>query len=159
MSKPKKASSSEIIRQVYYADDRDVQRAGKIERLIASITHGLKAGKPIEVVVGKYHKPRTPEANAYLWAVPYAMMSEASGEERQEIHMVMCRQYFGEKVVEIMGEKYSRPVRTTTTNEKGEAEWLGPGPFAEFVDYVIRQAAFWYGLDVPPPTPKEVPRE
>lgn len=154
----KKASTSEFCRQVYYPDDTELQTADKVQRLIA-IVREKGAQFPIDVIVGKHHKVRSPEANAYLWRVPYVLMSEASGDEREEIHFAMCCGWFGEKVIEIMGEKFKRPVRTTTTNEKGEAEWLGPGPFADFVDYVIRQALFWYGIEVPPPTPKECPRE
>lgn len=159
MSKPKRGSASEIGRQVYWPDDTDEQIDVKRRSFEDMLFPGhQKRAFPVEVIVGRYHKPRTPEANAYLWAVCYRMMSEASGEERDTIHYAMCCKFFGEKVIDVMGEKYKRPVRTTTTNQFGEPEWLGPGEFAEFVDFVIREALFWYDVTIPPPTPKEVPR-
>lgn len=144
------------LRQVYYPEDDGRQVDAKFDRLRSVIYTG---GIPLQVEVTRYQKKRSPEANAYLWAVCYALMSEASGYEREEIHAAMCRKFFGTTIVEVMGERFERPVRTTTTNEDGELEWLGVMEFAEFVDFVIREAAYWYDVIVPPPTPKQVPRE
>lgn len=149
-----------LIKQTYWPEDTDAQIHEKRERLNRAMfpVHGQAPNKAIVVEVKLHAKKRSPEANSYLWGVVYPIMSDASGEEKDEIHFAMCCKYFGEKVIEVMGEKYRRPLRTTTTNEDGEAEWLSPGEFAEFVDFTIREAAFWYDVAVPPPTPKEVPR-
>jgi hypothetical protein len=143
------------IRQVYYPHDKDAQRQDKIDRLLATLAN---REFPVQVEVARFQKKRTPEANAYLWGVCYAVMSSESGYEREEIHHAMCCKYFGTKVIEVMGERFERPLRTTTTNEEGDAEWLGRGPFAEFVDFVIREAAMWYGVAIPPPNHEQVPR-
>jgi hypothetical protein len=150
-------SAPTLIKQTWWPEDTDAQRDAKLQRLHATVL--AQRDFPIEVVVKRHQKKRTPEANNYLWGVVYPLMSDASGEEKEEIHFAMCCKYFGEKVIEVMGERYRRPRRTTTTNDEGEAEWLSPGEFAEFVDFTIREAAFWYDVAVPPPTPKEVPRE
>jgi hypothetical protein len=145
-----------LIKQTYWpGEDSGAQHEAKIARLNGVL---INATFPVEVEVTRHQKKRTPEANAYLWAVCYALMSEASGYEREEIHYAMCCKHFGSTIGELMGEKFQRPVRTTTTNEHGELEWLGSGEFAEFVDFVIREALFWYDVVIPPPTPKEVPR-
>lgn len=146
-----------VLKQTYYpGSDTPEQRAGKIDRLVNNAILGSNFA--IEVEVKRHQKKRSPEANAYYWSVCLALMSEASGYERDEIHYAMCCKYFGSTIGEVMGQKFQRPVRTTTTNEDGELEWLSPGAFAEFVDFVIREALFWYDVVVPSPTPKEVPR-
>ena len=147
-------SSPVLLKQVYRPEDRSEIVADKTARLIGA----LKRDFPVEVVIRRFQKKRTPEANAYLWGVVYPVLADVSGYEKDELHYVMCCRFFGTKVVEVMGERFEKPVRTTTTNEDGELEWLGAGPFAEFVDFVIREAALWYDAIVPPPTPKDVPR-
>lgn len=143
------------LKQVWWPEDTDEQRKAKLDRLLATV---VNRGFPVEVVCSRHQKKRSPEANAYLWAVCYPLMSDASGYEKEEIHFAMCCKFFGTRVVEIMGERFERPNRTTTTNEDGEKEWLGAAEFAELIDMVIREAAYFYNVVIPPPTPKEVPR-
>ena len=146
-------SKTTLLKQVYYPDDRPEQTADKTARLIASLHKEFA----VEVEIKRHAKKRSPEANAYLWGVCYPLLSDASGYEKEELHYVMCCKFFGTKVVEVMGERYERPVRTTTTNEDGELEWLDSATFAQFVDFVIREGALWYDVAIPPPSPKEVP--
>lgn len=146
-----------LIKQVWWPNDTDGQRADKLARLMGMLQS--RPAFPIEIEVQRHQKKRTPKANNYLWGVCYVYMADASGYEKDELHYAMCCKYFGTKVVEIMGEKTVRPIRTTTTNEDGEAEWLGSGDFAEFVDFVIREASNWYDVSIPPPSPQEVPRD
>ena len=51
-----------------------------------------------------------------------------------------------------MGEKVTRPVRTTTTNEAGERDVMPAADFANFYDMVQRVGAE-IGVDVPSPYP------
>lgn len=144
-----------LLKQTYWLDDTEDTKLDKLNRLneaIESVT------VPVVVEVRPYKKPRSPEANAYLWGVCYAHMSVVAGEEKEELHAAMCKKHFGTKLVDIMGMRFERAIRTTTHNEHGEKEWLGVKEFAEFVDFVIREAAIWYDIAIPPPTPKEVPR-
>lgn len=144
-----------IIKQTYWMDDAPDFVVDKLNRLNAAIE---SREHPVVVEVRRYQKPRSPEANAYLWGVCYVHMSAASGEEREDLHVIMCRKFFGTKIIDAMGVKYEVPIRTTTHNEHGDKEWLGAMEFAELVDFVIREAAMWYDVAIPPPTPKEVPR-
>lgn len=143
-----------LLKQVYYPNEVQHPRSDKLDRLTTAVQREF----PVEVQVRRFQKKRSPEANAYLWGVCYPLIADASGYEKEEVHYVMCCKHFGTKVVEVMGERFTRPTRTTTTNEDGEAEWLNVMEFAEFVDFVIREAALWYDVAIPPPTPKEVPR-
>lgn len=148
-------SKATLLKQTYWMTDDEDRVSERMLRLAAVIqgrTHN------IEIEVKRHQKKRTPEAQGYLWGVCYPLMSDASGYEKEEIHYAMCCKFFGVKVVEIMGQKFERPIRTTSTNEDGEAEWLGSSDFADFTDFVIREAADWYDVAIPPPTPKEVPR-
>lgn len=148
-------SKATLLKQTYWMTDDEDRVSERMLRLAAVIqgrTHN------IEIEVKRHQKKRTPEAQGYLWGVCYPLMSDASGYEKEEIHYAMCCKFFGVKVVEIMGQRYERPIRTTSTNEDGEAEWLGSSDFADFTDFVIREAADWYDVAIPPPTPKEVPR-
>lgn len=140
-----------LLRQVYSLNERDSVVDERFDRLRAAIYNRTV---PVEIEVRRHQKKRTPEAQGYLWGVCYPLMSDASGYEKEEIHYAMCCKYFGVKVVEVMGQRFERPVRTTSTNEEGEAEWLGSHGFAEFTDFVIREAANWYDVSIPPPTPK-----
>lgn len=142
-----------LIKQTWWPADVDRQREDKRERLLRILDQPREF--PVEITVKRHQKKRSPEANAALWGVCYAMMADVSGYEKDEIHHIMCCKYFGTKVVEVMGERIERPIRTTTTNENGEQEWLSPGEFAAFVEFVIREAAFWFDIAIPPFVPKE----
>jgi len=66
----------------------------------------------------------------------------------------MLHKYFGSKVIDLMGEQLKVPVRTTTTDEDGEKDVLSASAYWDFTDFVIREAAMWYDVVVPPPDPE-----
>lgn len=145
-------SAKPLLRQLYWHNDTDRQNADKVDRAIRALQHiSDSADKDWELVIQRYTKKRTPEANAYLWGVVYPLMSEASGYTKEEVHEAICFGFFGAKVVEIGGVRFKRPLRTTTTNEAGEPEWLGSEEFAQLVDYAIQEASINYDVAVPPP--------
>jgi hypothetical protein len=152
---PPPVSIPKLLTQTYWPADFDSQRTDKIARLVQLLQRKDIA---ISVEVTRHQKKRSPAANAYLWGVVYVILSDASGYEKEELHEIMCKKFFGTKVVDVMGERVERPIRTTTTNEEGEAEWLGPGPFAELVDFAIREGSLWYDVNIPPPSKEQVPR-
>ena len=50
----------------------------------------LSLGKQdVEVVVRTWRKPRSIQQNKFLWAVPYQLISEATGYTRDEVHDAM----------------------------------------------------------------------
>lgn len=113
---------------------------------------------PWEVTIRKYARKRTLPANNYLWGVAYTLMSDESGYGKEELHEIMCGKFFGTKVVEVMGVKKRLPNRSTTTNENGDDDVLSTAEFAEFVDFVIREASEHMDLAIPAPTTEQVPR-
>lgn len=148
-----------LLVQVYHPDDSEEATGGKLSRLFSAanqISHDQ--GQAWEVLIRKYAKTRTSAANNYLWGVCYTLMADASGYEKEELHDLMCKKHFGVRIVEFMGVKKSVAVRTTTTNEHGDPETLPVPEFAEFVDFVIREAAMHLDLAIPAPTPQQVPR-
>lgn len=141
-------SDPTLLRQVYYPQDDERRQRDKLGRL----THLLSnPAHPIEVTVRRHRKKHSSEARGYLWGVCYAMLSEASGYEKEELHEAMCARYFGTKVVEVMGQRFERPSRTTTTNEAGERDELSAKDYYDFIEAVIREAALWYDVIIPPP--------
>lgn len=148
-----------LLVQVYHPSDSEEMTGGKLARLFAAahqVSHD--PGQAWEILIRKYAKPRSNPANNYLFGVCYGHMSDASGYDKDELHDLMCKKHFGTRIVEFMGVKKSVPARTTTTNENGDPEVLPVPDFAEFVDFVIREAAMHLDLAIPPPTKEQVPR-
>lgn len=148
-----------LLNQVYWPTDTEEQRSGKWQRLCqAVLTVVFGSDKAWEVSIRRYARKRSVPANNYLWGVAYTLMSDESGYEKEELHEIMCGKYFGTKVVTVLGVSKRVPNRSTTTNEEGDEDVLGTADFAEFVDFVIREAAVHMDLAIPPPTTEQVPR-
>jgi hypothetical protein len=112
-----------------------------------------------KIVAEPARNDRSPSANAYLWAVPYKMLSEHTGYEADELHEFFCGQVFGWKDKKVPKTPRnpdgitSVPVRTTTTDEKGKRRVLTTAEFSDFVAYIQRFAAVKCGVIVPDPDP------
>lgn len=143
--------SAALIKQVYYPTDTTEMRAEKLSRLNRTMDQEFA----VEVVAKRYVKSRSREAENYLWGVCYPLMSDASGYEKHEIHDAMLKAYFGDDTHVVMGQTVSKPRRTTTTNEDGERDILSASDYWDFTDFVIREAALWYDLAIPPPDPEK----
>lgn len=145
-----------LIKQVYWPADSDEQLDAKQTRLHQAMFPGSQRHSfPIEVIVKRHVKSRSPEASNYLWGVCYPLMADSSGYEKEELHDAMCRRYFGTVVVHVMGEAIEHARRTTTTDENGDRDVLGAADFWDFTDYVIREAATWFDVAIPPPDPEK----
>lgn len=149
-----------LLSQVYWPGE-DVQvRDGKWKRLAQVMVSGVFGSERAwEITIRRHVKKRTAPANNYLWGVVYTVLSDETGYEREELHEIMCGKFFGTRIVELFGVSKRVPIRSTTTNEQGEADTLGVGDFAQFVDFVIREAAIHMDVVIPPPTTEQVPRE
>jgi hypothetical protein len=102
---------------------------------------------------------RSHSQNAYLWAVPYKLISEATGYEVEEVHEYFLGRFFGWKDKKVpktprnpLGVE-SVPVRTTTTDEHGKRSVLGVDVFSEYVAFIQRFGAMKLGLVIPDPDP------
>lgn len=102
---------------------------------------------------------RSTSQNAYLWAVPYKLISEATGYEVEEVHEYFLGRFFGWKDKKVPKTPRnpkgveSVPVRTTTTDEHGKRSVLSYDAFSEYVAYIQRFAAVKLSIVVPDPDP------
>jgi hypothetical protein len=102
---------------------------------------------------------RSHSQNAYLWAVPYKLISEVTGYEVEEVHEYMLGRFFGWKDKKVPKTPRnpsgveSVPVRTTTTDEHGKRSVLSVDAFSEYVAFIQRFGAMKLGLVIPDPDP------
>lgn len=102
---------------------------------------------------------RSNSFNAYLWAVPYKLISEATGYEVEELHEYFLGRHFGwvdkkvPKTPRNPSGVESVPVRTTTTDQHGKRSVLTHDEFAEYVAFIQRFAAIRLNLVIPDPDP------
>lgn len=102
---------------------------------------------------------RSHSYNAYLWAVPYKLISEATGYESEEVHEYMLGRFFGWKDKKVPKTPRnpegveSIPVRTTTTDEHGKRSVLSFEAFSEYVAFIQRFGAMKLSLVIPDPDP------
>lgn len=108
---------------------------------------------------------RSHSQNAYLWAVPYKLISEATGYEVEEVHEYMLGRFFGWKDKKVPKTPRnptgveSVPVRTTTTDEHGKRSVLSIDQFSEYVAFIQRFGAVKLGLVIPDPDPMHSEQE
>lgn len=143
-------SNPALLKQTYYPqDDHFGDKFGRLRDTLSA------PERPVVVEVKRAVKSRSREAENYLWGVCYPLMADASGYEKHELHDALLRRWFGEVAVEVMGKTVTKPVRTTTTDESGEHAVLAAADYWEFTDFVIREAALWYDVAIPPPDPEK----
>jgi hypothetical protein len=125
------------------------------ERSLTRIVAVLSAlAKDVEwvITIAKRKKERTDQQNNALFGVAYKALSEFTGHTAPELHDHFLRAYFGEAEYEVMGKVYTKPQRTTTTNEKGERKKLSTIEFKEFYEFIQAQGADM-GCWIPDPDP------
>jgi len=108
---------------------------------------------------------RSHSQNAYLWGVPYKLISEVTGYEPEEVHEYFLGRFFGWKDKKVPKTPRnpegveSVPVRTTTTDEHGKRSVLSVDAFSEYVAFIQRFGAMKLGLVIPDPDPMHSERE
>lgn len=128
-------------------------------QLAADVLASLDELVPWKVTVEPVRMTRSLTQNAYLWAVPYKMLSEHTGYEAEELHEYFCGQVFGWKDKKVPRTPRnptgieSVPVRTTTIDENGKRAVLSVTAFSDFVAYIQRFAAQKCGILIPDPDP------
>lgn len=97
---------------------------------------------PVEIIVRPYKPRRTEQQNRYLWGVVYAIISQETGNEPNDLHIYFCGEFFGWQDYEVMGMKRLRPAQTSSKQIKAR--------FSEFIEFIISKAA-GLGIIIPPP--------
>lgn len=90
-------------------------------------------GKRLKVTVEEAKKRRSDEQNRALWGVAYKALSDATGNDAEDLHTFFLGEHFGWEVVTVMGEKKRRPMRRSSG--------LSTVEFAEFYSFIQRRAA------------------
>lgn len=133
---------------------------GRSPRVLENAQIALSQLDPAEAwkITAEPVKPqRSQSQNAYLWAVPYKLISEATGYEAEEVHEYFLGRFFGWKDKKVPKTPRnpegveSVPVRTTTTDEHGKRSVLSVDQFSEYVAFIQRFGAMKLGLVIPDP--------
>lgn len=122
-----------------------------LTRVVAVLSAAPK-DKDIKVIVGEAKKDRSLDQNNALYGVAYKALSEFTGYIAPELHELFLRSYFGEVEVEVMGRKFTKARRTTTTDETGKRKLLSTIEFMDFYRH-IQQKGSELGCWVPDPDP------
>lgn len=133
---------------------------------IAAYLAGLPDKKAHRIIVKQEADDRTTQQNRYLNGVPYKLLGEHFGYERDEISEQMCGQRWGWRQKRVPKTPNNRrgirdvPMRTTTTDENGERDVLDTREFWEYVEFLQRFGAK-YDVFIPDPDPsyKHLQRE
>lgn len=133
---------------------------------IAAYLAGLPTSKAHRIIVKQEADDRTTQQNRYLNGVPYKLLGDHFGYERDEISEQMCGQYWGWRQKKVPRTPHNRsgirdvPMRTTTTDENGARDVLSTRDFWEYVEFLQRFGSK-YGVFIPDPDPsyKHLERE
>lgn len=90
-------------------------------------------GKRLKVTVAEAKKRRSDEQNRALWGVAYKALTDATGNDAEDLHEFFLGEHFGWQVTEVMGQKRRTPLRRSSG--------LSTVEFAEFYNFIQRRAA------------------
>jgi hypothetical protein len=127
----------------------DKGRARVLENLVRFL-QSLPDNKAWTIEIKAYRKSRSDDQNAALWGVAYPPLCEHTGYRPEEIHEVMCMEFFGRVDDEILGQHVVKPARTTTTGFDGRRDVIGTAEFVKFYEY-IQQRGAELGVFIPSP--------
>lgn len=101
-------------------------------------------GLPEEVIitVSKHKKQRSRPQNSYLWGVVYALISEHTGYEAEEVHEI-CKLRFNCKPVKVGKDEFIIGVSTAS---------LTTIEFETYISKIVMWASFDLGLIIPEPS-------
>lgn len=101
-----------------------------------------KHGYPLQITVSLWKPKRSEQQNRYLFGVIYAIISQETGNNVNDLHEFYLGEFFGWEEYEVMGRKRLRPRERSSKQVKAR--------FSEFLESVISHAAS-LGIVVPPP--------
>lgn len=133
----------------------------KVDDWEATVSHICQIAKSffdinvehLVVEIAPFRKERTDQQNRALFGHAYEILEEETGNSKANLHNLFCGEFFGWKVVDVLGQKKREPVRTTTTDENGKRSVMPAAQFIKFYDLVVRMSAE-YGIVIPDPDPQ-----
>lgn len=102
-------------------------------------------GKELRVEVCEYRKRRSQDQNAALWGVAYKTLSDATGNDADDLHTFFLGEWGGWEVITVMGQQRRVPKRRSSK--------LTTVEFADFYAFIQRRSAETVGVYVPDPDP------
>lgn len=107
---------------------------------------------PWEFTIKRYRREQTNDQLGARFGLAYAVMMEPMGlrgrRDKEWLHEFMCGEYWGWHPT-----IRNKPLRTTTTNERGEREVIDTAEAAKFWDFVVEWAARQIAVVIPDPNP------
>jgi hypothetical protein len=119
-----------------------VCKSGKEYNLALKALDALQPKYPIEVILKTWKPRRSDQANRYLFGVCYAIISQETGNEVNDLHEYYLGQFFGWDEYMVMGKKKVRPIERSSKQIKAR--------FSELIEFVIAHAAT-LGIVIPQP--------
>ena len=130
---------------------RNASNRSQILANCVSFLSQLPDSKDWQISITPYRKERSSPQNRYLHGVVYKTLSDALGFESSEVSEYLLGEYYGWYEKALPGDRSeSRPIRTTTSDEKGNRSVLGKAEFAQYVDFCLRYGAE-HGIYIPSP--------
>lgn len=102
-------------------------------------------GKELRVEVCEYRKRRSQDQNAALWGVAYKTLSDATGNDPEDLHTFFLGEWGGWETIQVMGQVRRVPKRRSSK--------LTTVEFADFYAFIQRRSAETVGVYVPDPDP------
>lgn len=127
---------------------------GEAVASFARLVEHFLPGRELVVTVDEFVPERTTKQRNSLFGVAYRALMEQMGlrgkREQDDLHRDMCGEYFGWRELPSLCGARRQPVRTTTTDERGERDVLSVRQQMAFYAWLQQQAATM-GYDVPDP--------
>jgi hypothetical protein len=102
-------------------------------------------GKKLRVEVCEFRKRRSQDQNAALWGIAYKTLSDATGNDPDDLHTYFLGEWAGWEVVSVMGQKRRVPKRRSSK--------LTTTEFGDFYAFIQRRSAETVGVFIPDPDP------
>lgn len=119
-------------------------RTGLIQR-IAAFMQALPQDKAWQVTVCAFKKTRSNQQNRALWGVAYKVLSDATGNEPEDLHEYFLGEWGGWDTIKVLGQKRRVPIRRSSK--------LSTLEFSDFYAFIQRRSAETVGVYVPDPDP------
>ena len=103
--------------------------------------------------VDRWHRERSDLQNRALWGVAYKTLSNATGNDPEDLHIYFCGEFFGWQEYDVMGQPRKRPRRTTTRDENGKRDVIDTATLSAFYGFIQQRSAETVGVYVPDPDP------
>lgn len=102
-------------------------------------------GKELRVEVCEYRKRRSQDQNAALWGLAYKTLSDATGNDPEDLHTFFLGEWGGWETIQVMGQVRRVPKRRSSK--------LTTVEFSEFYSFIQQRSAETVGVFVPDPDP------